>query len=88
MSATASAPQIHNRVQEFVGTPRKMFINGKWVEAASGKTFPVLQSRHRRSAGPGRRRRSRRHRSRREGRAQGIRKRPVAGHERVRSAAA
>ncbi len=41
MSATASAPQIHNRVQQFIGTPRKMFINGKWVEAASGKTFPV-----------------------------------------------
>jgi phenylacetaldehyde dehydrogenase len=41
MSATASAPQIHNRVQEFIGKPRKMFINGKWVEAASGKTFPV-----------------------------------------------
>jgi len=41
MSATASAPQIHNRVQEFLGTPRKMFVNGKWVEAASGKTFPV-----------------------------------------------
>ena len=41
MSATASAPQIHSRVQQFIGTPRKMFINGKWVEAASGKTFPV-----------------------------------------------
>jgi len=41
MSAIASAPQIHSRVQEFIGTPRKMFINGKWVEAASGKTFPV-----------------------------------------------
>jgi len=31
---------MHSRVQEFVGKPRKMFINGKWVEAASGKTFP------------------------------------------------
>jgi phenylacetaldehyde dehydrogenase len=41
MSATVSAPQIHHRVQEFIGTPRKMFINGEWVEAASGKTFPV-----------------------------------------------
>jgi len=41
MSATASAPQIHNRVQEFIGLPRKMYINGDWVEAASGKTFPV-----------------------------------------------
>ena len=41
MSATATATQIHSHVQEFIGKPRKMFINGKWVEAASGKTFPV-----------------------------------------------
>ena len=41
MSATATAPQIHSRVQEFIGTARKMFIDGKWVPAASGKTFPV-----------------------------------------------
>jgi phenylacetaldehyde dehydrogenase len=41
MSATATAPQIHSRVQEFIGTTRKMFIDGKWVPAASGKTFPV-----------------------------------------------
>jgi len=41
MSATATAPQIHSRVQEFIGAPRKMFIDGKWVAAASGKNFPV-----------------------------------------------
>ena len=41
MSATATAPQIHNRVQEFIGSARKMLIDGKWVPAASGKTFPV-----------------------------------------------
>src|SRR3954464_14751081 len=41
MSATATAPQIHSRVQEFIGAPRKMFIDGKWAAAASGKTFPV-----------------------------------------------
>ena len=41
MSATATAPQIHPRVQEFIGTPRQMFIDGKWTKAASGKTFPV-----------------------------------------------
>jgi len=28
-------------VQEFLAKPRKMFIGGKWVEAASGKTFPT-----------------------------------------------
>jgi len=40
MSATATA-QVHSRVQEFIATPRKMFIGGKWVNAASGKTFPT-----------------------------------------------
>ena len=40
MATAVSATQMHNRVAEFVGKPRKMFINGKWVEAASGKTFP------------------------------------------------
>jgi phenylacetaldehyde dehydrogenase len=28
-------------VQEFLDKPRKMFIDGTWVEAASGKTFPT-----------------------------------------------
>ncbi len=41
MSTTVSAPQVHSRVQEFISKPRKMFIDGKWVEAASGKTFPT-----------------------------------------------
>jgi phenylacetaldehyde dehydrogenase len=41
MSATATAPQIHSRVQDFIAIARKMFIDGKWVAAASGKTFPV-----------------------------------------------
>jgi len=41
MSATATPSQLHSHVQEFLGKPRKMFIDGKWVEAASGKTFPT-----------------------------------------------
>ena len=41
MSTAVSTAQMHNRVQEFVSRPRKMFIDGKWVEAASGKTFPT-----------------------------------------------
>ena len=41
MSATATAAQIHPRVKEFIGARRKMFIDGKWVNAASDKTFPV-----------------------------------------------
>src|SRR6202048_1362302 len=36
----AVSPQIHPRVADFIETPRKMLINGKWVNAASGKTFP------------------------------------------------
>src|SRR5271169_1873085 len=40
MATAVSTTQMHSRVQEFVGKPRKMFIGGKWVEAASGKTFP------------------------------------------------
>ncbi len=41
MSTAVSAPQLHKNVQAFIDQPRKMFINGKWVEAASGKTFPT-----------------------------------------------
>ncbi len=32
--------QLQNKVLEFISKPRKMLINGKWVESASGKTFP------------------------------------------------
>src|ERR1041385_7698515 len=37
----AVSPQIHPRVAEFIDQPRKMLINGKWINAASGKTFPT-----------------------------------------------
>src|SRR6202789_4722183 len=37
----AVSPQIHPRVAEFLEKPRKMLINGKWVDAISGKTFPT-----------------------------------------------
>jgi phenylacetaldehyde dehydrogenase len=37
----AVSPQIHPQVAEFVEKPRKMLINGKWVNSASGKTFPT-----------------------------------------------
>ncbi len=40
MSTAVGTAPMHSRVAEFVGKPRKMFIDGKWVEAASGKTFP------------------------------------------------
>src|SRR5271154_4108591 len=37
----AVSPQIHPRVAEFIDQPRKMLINGRWVNAASGKIFPT-----------------------------------------------
>src|SRR3981081_1114895 len=37
----AVSAQIHPRVANFIEKPRKMLINGKWVNAASGKTFPT-----------------------------------------------
>ena len=30
---------VEPAVEEFTATPRKLFINGQWVDAASGKTF-------------------------------------------------
>jgi phenylacetaldehyde dehydrogenase len=39
--ATISTTQIDPRVLSFIEKPRKMLINGKWVDAVSGKTFPT-----------------------------------------------
>ena len=40
--ATAVSPTgIDSRVAEFLEKPRKMLIDGKWVDAISGKTFPT-----------------------------------------------
>ena len=30
---------LDSSVEQFIGAPRQLFINGQWVEAASGKTF-------------------------------------------------
>ena len=38
--ATVEIP-THHLLKTFVGAPRKMLIGGKWLEAASGKTFPT-----------------------------------------------
>jgi phenylacetaldehyde dehydrogenase len=39
---TATLPeQLTPPVQRFVAQPRKMLINGQWVNAQSGKTFPI-----------------------------------------------
>jgi len=38
--ATATAPEIHPAVQNFLKSqPKKLLIDGKWVGSASGKTF-------------------------------------------------
>ena len=40
----ATALKIHpleDKVQSFISRTHKMLINGKWVDAASGKTFPT-----------------------------------------------
>jgi phenylacetaldehyde dehydrogenase len=40
--ATATQPiRLDEKVASYVGKTQKMFINGKWVNAASGKTFPT-----------------------------------------------
>ena len=39
MATTTTPVQLHRSVQEFLSRPRKLLIEGKWVEARSGKTF-------------------------------------------------
>src|SRR5207244_13340193 len=41
--AMGAAVPLEAAVERFVGTPsRKMLIDGKWVDAASGKTFETV----------------------------------------------
>jgi len=39
-TATMEIP-IHQQVRTFIGAPRKMLVGGRWLDAASGKTFPT-----------------------------------------------
>ncbi len=41
MATTVSAPTLDLNVSKFVSRTQKLLINGKWVEAASGQTFPT-----------------------------------------------
>jgi len=41
MATTASASLLDQNVSKFISKTHKILINGKWVEAASGKTFPT-----------------------------------------------
>lgn len=45
MTATfdrTQANQLSQQVSNFLSQPKKLLINGKWVDAANGKTFPVF----------------------------------------------
>ena len=42
MATAASAPVLDQNVAGFISRTQKLLINGKWVEAASGKTFLTL----------------------------------------------
>lgn len=37
-----AAPAIPKRIQSFLNAPRKLLINGEWVESQDGKTFEVV----------------------------------------------
>jgi phenylacetaldehyde dehydrogenase len=41
MATATQAVTLDQNVTRYVAKPRQMFINGKWVDAASGKTFPT-----------------------------------------------
>jgi len=43
MGTTTSVTQLDPRVASFIEKPRKMLINGHWVDAVSGKTFPTYE---------------------------------------------
>ena len=42
MQVAPSGFNLHENVTAFIAQPRKMLIGGKWVEAASGKTFATF----------------------------------------------
>jgi phenylacetaldehyde dehydrogenase len=41
MATATQAIPVEESVSKYVAKPRQMLINGKWVNAASGKTFPT-----------------------------------------------
>src|ERR1035437_8964192 len=41
MGIAVSPIQIDSHASDFIAKPRKMLIDGRWVNAASGKTFPT-----------------------------------------------
>src|SRR5271156_5011836 len=41
MATATQAVPLESRVSQYIAKPRQMLINGKWANAASGKTFPT-----------------------------------------------
>src|ERR1043165_4652902 len=41
MTITLEKPSLSQAAEKFLAKEHKLFIDGKWVTAASGKTFPV-----------------------------------------------
>src|SRR6202045_359275 len=41
MATVLSSVHMDDKVTNYISKNRKMLINGQWVEAASGKTFPT-----------------------------------------------
>ena len=39
MATTIAPPALQKEVAEFLSKPRKMLVDGEWVDAVSGKTF-------------------------------------------------
>ena len=46
MSTVTVEIPTHQNVTTFLSAPRKMLIGGRWLEAASGKTFPKIGRAH------------------------------------------
>ena len=72
MAVATSPIPIDSRVAEFIDKPRKMLIDGKWVNSISGKTFPTYNPATGEVLAAGCRGRQGRHRRGREGGAQGV----------------
>ena len=68
---------LDRNVEQFIGAPRQLFINGQWADAASGKTFATPNPATGETLANDRRRRRRGHRPGGPGGPQGVRRRPV-----------
>ena len=76
---------LDKNVEDFLASPRKLFIDGQWTDAASGKTFETPNPATGETLARGRRGRRRGHQPRGPGRAQGLRRRPVDQDDAVRA---